>query len=254
MMNKNSSQRRRGLRVSQSEFVGRRLLPARDPVPIVSQPWNTVTLMIRKPAQNGPWILNVAEIRLVMKAQLGLQNVKDTSSPPTGNDVQFEFRLISFNMWCSASQIVVFPMDVMNASTSRPIELARLDTFAGKTAFARVGYEYPITVRSTPVSTLYDSDKTLLTCEISGKTGDIECQLHILWKCAFTGIAKLAYEYKAMSNLSGSSSIDGFQNVQSDLSRIQRFENNLIMLTHELSNIRADVDESLGVADASGTQ
>lgn len=186
--------RRRAVPITPSNaFTGRRTYPSEYPGVVIGQPWNSAVVLIRK-GSSSKLSLKVDDVRTAMKNQLGLNNIPESSD--TSKNVQFELRLQHIAIWFSADKgkLCVMPMDVVNNSSSRLIELARLDSYGVKNMYARVGYDYPLSIKSVPLSTATDFSQPIAEIYCTG-TGDLEIHLSVLWKCSYSVLSVLEYVY-----------------------------------------------------------
>lgn len=159
--------------------------------PIVPQvfsltPFNQVIIRLREAAK-VPWNLSIGDIHVVMTKQLGFTGINFTG------DGGFEFKLISIMVWNVVDSNSDLTVAVRDPSGTISTELSRVDSMGMKNMYARVGYNYPISVSSCVYHSVKDASKPLAS--VYATRPGYEVHVKILWRGAYFSVSStLSYE------------------------------------------------------------
>lgn len=187
-MNSSSSSRggrsRNARRAEAFRLSGGRILPSTLPPVVVSQPWNSAVIMAQAAGSSSLKKFLVKDLKKFMKAQLGFVNAADTT-------LDFDVRIESISMWALSDDIhlVLYPADFV---TKSGIELSRVESHSQRNAYARVGFQYPLHLSITPVSTATDA---LIAAFVTSAETTCEFHIKILWKGAHTALVTKHVRY-----------------------------------------------------------
>lgn len=160
---------------------GQIVVPSEYPPTFASQPWNNITLIMRKTV-SSTYTISQSEILYFLKGQAGFNDVT----------VNFDYRVKSIKAWAitEGSALSMFPMDFAHDTAGNKIELCRIDSNAMKNMYARVGYRWPSHLQNLTLSTA--STKASLVV-INTNATELEIHFEILWRGAET--ASLLKQY-----------------------------------------------------------
>lgn len=192
MRNQQQQRPRNGLNSSTSNkrlmnhITGGKFIPSDDPPVIVGSPWNNAVIIADLTFKVNTYkYFKQSDLVKIMRTQLGFSgdNVK----------ANFEYKVKSLAVWAypytsgvtnEEFRISVLPMSIMSTNN---VELDRLDSNSVRNKFAKVGYFYPVSHTTVPLSTS-GTDVTLVSY-VSSK--DVAGFLHfkLLWRGADQGFS-----------------------------------------------------------------
>lgn len=174
-------------------LTGGRFIPTEMPPVIVTQPWNSATVMFQRNTSSVLNFTTFGDLKKQMRVQLGFT----TAAVET---LDFDVRIESISMWANADKvhIVLYPA---NFIMSNAVEFSRVESHGQKNMFARVGFRFPAHISATPMSTSYSSNVNICG-HVSTATSLCEMHIKILWKGASTALAipHTTYDYVPICN------------------------------------------------------
>lgn len=152
--------------------------------PIVPQvysltPFNTVLIRLRESAKS-PWNISIGDVHAVMTKQLGFTGINFTG------DGGFEVRFMSIMVWNITDGNSDLTVAVRDPSGTASTELARVDSMGMKNMYARIGFNYPISISSCVYHSVKDGNKQIAS--IYATRPGYEVHLKIMWRGAYFSV------------------------------------------------------------------
>lgn len=169
---------------------GQVLVPSELPPSFPAQPWNNMTVIIRKQVSAKVYNLTPAELLYFLKSQAGFNGC---------TEVHFDFRIKQIRAWATsndATYLVIYAVDFSHDTTSNAVELARIDSNAMRNMYARVGYRWPSHLQNTTLSTA--SSKSKIAQLVTDST-TLEIHLDINWRGAESAVLLLQFRSVSIS-------------------------------------------------------
>lgn len=162
--------------------------PSEMPPVITAQPWNTMHLLVKISVESGD-VKNFTfdDIKTHIINQAGFSGVNTAS-------INFDIRVQSVAGWMQeVGHISLYPFDFITGSAA---EFSRIDSYAMKNMFARVGFVYPAHIQSSTFTTAKTGRTNIFGLAVT-VAASVDICLHILWKGANTktAVEVLSFEY-----------------------------------------------------------
>lgn len=173
------------MRMVRQLVSGSSYIPTEMPPVITAQPWNNVDLLFKMSTTTPGVIENLSLSKLLdhLKNQCGFSSVLGAN---------FDVRIQSVACWMTeVGHCSLYPFDFITGSVA---ELSRLDSFAQKNMYARVGFHYPAHLQSATMSTASTKSVNIFGLASTVSSAFDIC-LKILWKGADTKTAIEVVEY-----------------------------------------------------------
>lgn len=155
---------------------GTTFIPSEMPPVVNAQPWNNVRLLFKvTTTSSSDKSVTLSDLREHCHNQLGFS--KSTSS------AHYDLRIKSVLAWMEeVGHLSMYPLDFVNGSSA---EFARVDSYAMKNMYARVGYHYPAHVQASTLSTKKTGTVNIVTFSTT-VAATLNVAIEILWKGADT--------------------------------------------------------------------
>lgn len=167
---------------------GTKFSPSDEPPVLSGQPWNSITIDTDLTISAGAWsYFTVDSLYTALLNQAGFN----------GSTVQFEARLTSVALWANVetekntcARICVMPFDPDNT-----VELTRLESNMMRNKYAKVGYVFPLTISSHPITLKASDSRVIVAAQASVSCKGI-IHFKLLWRGAKTGFKSSSLKIK----------------------------------------------------------
>lgn len=169
---------------------GQVITPSDYPPTFAAQPWNNMTLIIRKTV-TGTYDISQSELLYFLKGQAGFNGCKEI--------LHFDYRVRAIRAWAMSdgSSLTMYAMDFSHDTSANAIELCRVDSNAMRNMYARTGYKWPAHLQNTTLSTGSSKSKIAVFATDATK---LEIHLDMHWRGAES--ATIALQYRVVSDKS----------------------------------------------------